>query len=125
MVLIWKYILLINISRFIDWFVLYICIGDWFCFEDCKSLKNFGKKKFKSVILDRFRDFKKEYVYWFNWRGFNDFVGVDVVLENDGMRMIWYWKFDFMEFYEKYYLKYFVYVYCFFINVGGVVFERF
>lgn len=79
----------------------------------------------RSVILDRFRDFKKEYVYWFFWRGFNDFVGVDVVLENDGMRMIWYWKFDFMEFYEKYYLKYFVYVYCFFINVGGVVFERF
>lgn len=56
--------------------------------------------------------------------GLNNMVRYDVVKENDGFRMIIYLKFDMFEFYEKNYLKYFIFGYRLFVNLIGVVLEQ-
>ncbi|XP_061190751.1 uncharacterized protein LOC133198767 [Saccostrea echinata] len=93
--------------------------GDWFCSEECRKLKN--SRKNKSAISERFRDLKKEYAHRLLWRGLNDLARADAVSENDGLRVIRHWKFDFMEFYEKHHPKYFVFAHRLLSNVAGEI----
>ncbi|KAK3611122.1 hypothetical protein CHS0354_007381 [Potamilus streckersoni] len=98
--------------------------GEWFCSEECRRELELSLSRRKKMTADRFKDSKHEYVKRLIWRGLNDIARHDAVKENDGPRMIRYWKFDLFEFYEKNHPKYLIFGLRLIANIAGATSER-
>ncbi|KAL3854926.1 hypothetical protein ACJMK2_014161 [Sinanodonta woodiana] len=95
-----------------------------FCSEESRMEHELRLSCRKKTTADRFKDSKHEYVKRLIRRGLNDIARHDAVKENDGPRMIRYWKFDLFEFYEKNHPKYLIYGLRLIANIAGATSER-
>ena len=100
-----------------------IDVDEWYCCSECKK-EHASKRSHKNTTVDKFIDRRYEYTKRLMWRGLNDMTRHDAVKENDGPRIIRYWKFDMFDYFEKNHPKYLIFGHRLLANIAGGTSQR-